>query len=335
MNTAEFIRLQDKNVSYTRQHVPVHQIHLDPKNPRIQYLIKQRGEGLSQPELIELIWRKDAVKALANAIHQNGGVYEPLIIQRSSDSFVAREGNCRTVACRHLCDQYPDEQEKFATVPAMVFDDSLSDEDLAVLLASMHVAGKIRWDAYEQAKHVSDLVDTYGKTYDWLSNHLRLGKSKIGELLTAYKATTEYLAANPKPENVRKFSFFQELAKKKALKERFEYEPSFRRQFHNWLKSEKLTDAQQVRDLPLILENAEAVKALEKSGFLEARKVLTRNDPSLESDLFYAIKNTTARLKDAPASEINDLKVNKHKLLMLRDLKRAAEDLGTLAGVEL
>ena len=40
----------------------------------------------------------------------------------------------------------------------MVFDASLTDEDLAVLLASEHVAGKIRWDAYEQAKHVSDLV---------------------------------------------------------------------------------------------------------------------------------------------------------------------------------
>ena len=334
MKTAESIRLQDKDVSFTRQSVPVHQIQLDPRNPRIQYLIKQRGEGLGQTELIELIWTKDAVKALANSIYQNGGVYEALILQRNGDGYIAREGNCRTVACRHLCDQYPDDS-RFTSVPAMVFDDTLSDEDLAVLLASMHVAGKIRWDAYEQAKHVSDLVLKYSKTYDWLSNHLRLGKSKIVELLTAYKATTEYLAANPAPENVRKFSFFQELAKKKELKERFEYEPSFKQQFHGWLRSEKLTEAKQVRDLPLVLDNPEAVKALEKSGFLEARKVLTRNDPSLESDLFFAIKDATERLKNAPASEITDLKVNKHKLLMLRNLKRAAEDLGTLAGVEL
>jgi hypothetical protein len=334
MKSAESIRLQDKDLSYTRQSVPVHQIQLDPKNPRIQYLIKQRGDGLTQAELIELIWTKDPVKALASSIYQNGGVYEPLILQGNGDGYIAREGNCRTVACRHLCEQYPDDN-RFTTVPAMVFDASLTDEDLAVLLASMHVAGKIRWDAYEQAKHVSDLVLKYGKTYDWLSNHLRLSKSKIVELLTAYKAATEYLAVNPAPENVRKFSFFQELAKKKELKERFEYEPSFKQQFQNWLKTEKLTDAKQVRDLPLILENAEAVKSLDKSGFLEARKVLTRNDPSLESDLFYAIKDTTERLKNAPAKEITDLKVNKHKLLMLRNLKRAAEDLGTLAGVEL
>lgn len=334
MKAQEYVRLQDKDIPYTRLSVPVHQIELDPKNPRVQYLIKQRGEGLGQAELVELIWTKDPVKALASAIYQNGGVYEPLILQRDGDRMIAREGNCRTVACRHLCEQYPDD-DRFTTVPAMVFDNSLSDEDIAVLLASMHVAGKIRWDAYEQAKHVSDLVLKYGKTYDWLSNHLRLSKSKIVQLLTAYKATTEYLGANPAPENIRKFSFFQEVAKKRELKERFEYEPTFKQRFHRWLSTEKLTEAKQVRDLPLILENTEALKVLDKNGFLEARKVLTRSDPSLESDLFYAIKDTTERLKDAPASEISDLKVNKHKLLMLKNLSRAVEDLGTLAGVKL
>jgi len=335
MTTApESIRLQDKDVLFTRVSVPVHKIELDARNPRVQYLIKQRGEGLSQNELYELIWEKDAVKALANAIEQNGGVYEPLILHRDGEQLTAREGNCRTVACRYLCEKHPGDT-RFMAVPAMVFDGSLSDEDLAVLLASMHVSGKIRWDAYEQAKHVSDLVTKYSKTYDWLSNHLRLSKSKIVELLTAYKATTEYLAANPAPENIRKFTFFQELAKKKELKERFEYEPSFKQQFHKWLVGEKLIDSKQVRDLPLILANEAAVKALDKDGFMEARKILTLADPALESDLFRAVKDTTDWLKEAPASEINELKNNKQKILLLKNLSRAIEDLGTLAGVEL
>jgi hypothetical protein len=53
----------NKDVSFTRASVPVHQIELDARNPRVQYLIKQRGEGLSQTELYELIWAKDPVKA--------------------------------------------------------------------------------------------------------------------------------------------------------------------------------------------------------------------------------------------------------------------------------
>ena len=40
----------------------------------------------------------------------------------------------------------------------MVFDEELTEDDLAVLLADMHVTGKIRWDAYEQAKHVCDAL---------------------------------------------------------------------------------------------------------------------------------------------------------------------------------
>jgi hypothetical protein len=104
-----------------------------------------------------------------------------------------------------------------------------------VLLADMHVAGKIRWDAYEQAKHVHDLFQVYGKTYDWLSNHPRLSKSKIIELLSAYRAMTEFLAAHPAPDNVRKFSLFHELMKKKDLRQRFLDDMQFKQRFHKWV----------------------------------------------------------------------------------------------------
>src|SRR5205807_9161783 len=99
-------------------------------------------------------------------------------------------------------------------MPAMVFDVDLTEEDLAVLLADMHVAGKIRWDAFEQAKHVHDLFSVYGKTYDWLSNHLRLSKSKINELLSAYRATSELLTTHSSPGNVQYLSLFHEFKHK-------------------------------------------------------------------------------------------------------------------------
>jgi len=46
---------------------------------------------------------------------------------------------------------------------------------------------------------VSDLFNVYGKTYEWLSNHLRLSKGKIRELLEAYQTTTEYLGCTQPP----------------------------------------------------------------------------------------------------------------------------------------
>ena len=282
-----------------------------------------------------MIWAKDAVKALAQSILQNGGVYEHIIVQRDEDRLRVREGNCRTVASRRLLGQYPNDA-RFVTMPAMIFDVDLTEEDLAVLLADMHVAGKIRWDAYEQAKHVYDLFHVYGKTYDWLSNHLRLSKSKIVELLSAYRATSEFLTIHPSPTNVRKFSLFHELMKKKELRARFEEEPQFKQQFHRWLDEERITDSKQIRSLPTILENPEATKALDSGGITEATQVVMRADPALESDLFWAIKVATERLKVAPASDIQDLRQgNPGKIIMLRNLQRAIEDLSTLAQVKL
>jgi hypothetical protein len=221
-------------------------------------------------------------------------------------------------------------------MPAMIFDVDSTEEDLAVLLADMHVSGKIRWDAYEQAKHVSDLFNVYGKTYEWLSNHLRLSKGKIRELLEAYQAATEYLGLHPAPVNVKKFAVFHEVMKKKELRERFREDPRFKQSFHKWVSEERINDSKQVRDLLSILPNSEAVKALEESGFAEAQKVLVREDPSLQSDAFWAIKQATEKIKTLPADDIQDLKAgNPQKIIMMRNLYRAIEDVSTLAGVKL
>lgn len=331
-----YMTIQGKQVPYTRQAVAVADLELDPTNPRIQYLLGQRAGVAGENELDAMIWEKDPVKALSQSILQNGGVYESLILQRGKNNkFRVREGNCRTVACRHLRDQHPDDT-RFMTVPAMIFDFELTEEDLAVLLADMHVASKIRWDAYEQAKHVSDLFQVYGKTYDWLANHLRLSKSKIKELLQAYQATSEYLNLFPGQANIRRFSFFHEVMKKKDLRERFQSNSQFKQQFHKWLEEGRLTDSKQIRDLPTVLESPTALKALDETGIDEAVRVLTQADPSLESNLFAAIKNATEKLHSAPANDIQDLKAgHPQKTIMLRNLSRAIEDIATLAGVKL
>jgi len=331
----ESIVIQGRNIPYTRGVVSVSECVLDPQNPRIQFLVGQRAGAVSEQDLDELIWEKDLVKALGQSIHQNGGVFEAVIVQRRDQKFLMREGNCRTVACRHLLQQHPNDG-RFKTMPAMIFDVDLTEEDLAILLADMHVSGKIRWDAYEQAKHVSDLFNVYGKTYEWLSNHLRLSKGKIKELLDAYQATTEYLSLYPVPINVKKFAVFHEVLKKKELRERFKEDARFKQSLHRWVNEERINDSKQVRDLPVILGNSEAVKALEQSGFEDAQKVLVRDDPSLESDAFLAIKQATEKLKTLPAGDIQDLKAgNPQKTIMVRNLYRAIEDVATLAGVKL
>jgi hypothetical protein len=332
----EYTVIQGKQVPYTFARIPNDQLELDPGNPRVQYLVGQMAGHVTQERLDELIWAKDQVKALAQSIFQNGGIREAIIVQPSGkNKFRVREGNSRTVCNNHLAEQHPGD-ERFAFVPAQIFEHNLTEEDIAVILADFHVAGKIRWDAYEQAKHIHDLFHVYGKTYDWLSDHLRLSKSKISEHLAAYKATTDFLQIHPAPANIKKFSLFQELMKKKELRERYDDSSEFRQKVYGWLEKDRISDAKQMRSLPGILASQEAAKALDAHGFDAAAKVLISNDPSLGSDLFHAVKVASEALKAAPASDIQDLKAgNAQKLIMLRNLKRSLEDISTLAGITL
>jgi hypothetical protein len=124
--------------------------------------------------------------------------------------------------------------------------------------------------------------------------------------------------------------------RKKDLKDRFQDQPEFKQKFYRWLEEGKLTDSKQVRDLPTVLQNSDAAKALETSGMPEAIRVLQTNDPSLESDLFWAVKEATAKIKQAPMSDVQDLQSGSpQKLIMLRNLHRAIEDLATIAQVKL
>jgi hypothetical protein len=329
----ETITIQGKQIPYTRERIPVDKCVLDPANPRVQFLVGQL-QNVAQNELDDLIWSKDSVRSLAQTIEQNGGVHEAILVQNTNgQGFLVREGNCRTVISRHLNEQgIPN----FATIPAMIFRDELTEEDLAVYLADIHITGKIQWDAYEKAKQVYDLLKKYGKSYDWMSNHLRLSKSKIKEFVDAYKATSEFLQQNPAPANVKKFGFFHEVMKKKELREKFHNEPGFQASFNDWLVNERLNDSKQVRTLLDILANTEATKALSLSGFADANQIVLKNDPSLESDAFWAVKNATEYLKKLPASDLQDLKAgNAQKIIMIKNLYRALDDIATLSGVRL
>src|SRR5713101_4046621 len=119
----ESIVIQGKQVPFDRKNVFITQCELDPKNPRIQYLVGLQGGNVTQDDLDKMIWAKDKVKMLAQGIRQNGATFDPIIVQRrrnGQEVYRVREGNCRTVVYRHLGAQYPSEGQ-WGTIPAMVF----------------------------------------------------------------------------------------------------------------------------------------------------------------------------------------------------------------------
>lgn len=339
MGTIKTRLIDGRDVEYEDIRAPISALVLDVKNPRIQFELKTRlGANASDEKLDELLWARDGVKRLFAAIKQDGGVSEPLFLRALPDGkYIVLEGNQRTVATRHLRAKEPNNPQ-FANVPAWVFGADLSDAETAVLLAELHVAGKDEWRPYEQAKHIFDLSDIYGKSQDWIATKLRLSKSQVGQKMLAYQALNEYLkdAQDTDLKAINKFSFFEELMKKRPLKEQYTADPEFKKRFQQWVKHDKLIDAKDVRKLPDVLESSDALQALENDGIKAAERILITENPELGSDLFASIKKATEYINGAPQTELKALKSgDAKKLKIVRDLYRALEDMASFGGFKL
>jgi len=326
------VTISGSEIQVSHEDYPVSKLKLDADNPRLDYLVRAKLKGdRGDQKLHELLWSSDSVKQLAKSIHQNGGLIVPIVV--TNDGTVV-EGNCRTVSYRELGKMYPSDPA-WRKIPAQVLP-QVTRQQVDIMLAELHVAGKIPWDAYEQARTVASLHHTHGMTYDWLSAHLRMPRNKLAQLLLAYELTSDYLKANPDPLNVKKYSFFAEVAKKRDLKEKIEQDAAFKDSFFGWIRDEKLTDNKQIRQLPQVLENDGARRALDQRGFNEAYKVLIKDKPAMSSDLFASVEATTEALAAAPFDEVQDLKNgNVQKIVMLRNLHRAIQDIATVAKIQL
>ncbi len=329
------IRIGDRDFVLERKQVPVSFLKLDPKNQRLSYQLGQlRKEGKlgTDAELHELLWAMDPVKDLYQSVFQNGGLIQDPIVKE--DGLVV-EGNCRTVVLRELHKKFP-KDERFGSLYVQVLPSDFSEEQLVTLLGELHIAGKIEWRAYEQAEYVYKMSKQFGKSYDFLSSHLRWPRSKIAQKIAAYEETSVYLAETADPQGINRFSHFEEFMKKKELRDKRQNDPKFMKTFRQWVVQGKFPDAKDVRIFPDVLANPRAFKEFEQKGIGAAERVLIESDPSRSSDFYWSIDQTTQRLRNTPLCELNDLKGGDGaKLAKLRELHRALLDVAKTAGVSL
>lgn len=335
-NNTQILRFRLGNADFevTRELWTVDKLKLDPTNPRLGYMLRQQKKGptTSDKDLHKIIWELDSVKALYQSVYQNGGLLEDPVVR--PDGTVV-EGNCRTVVMRQIRQKYPDD-ERFKAVYVRVLPPNVTEEQISLLLGELHIAGKIEWSAFDQAEYVWKMNKMFGKTYDFLATHLRWSRSKLFQKIAAYEETKAYLERTGDPQGNKRFTHFEELMKKKPLRDRREQDAGFMEQFGKWVQEGKLADSRDVRELPAILENEEAKKKFEKEGLKAARQVLQAADPSLMSNLYSAIDQATNELTSISLLEIDDLEEgNEVKLEKLQKLAKALKRIEEKAKIEL
>ncbi len=279
-----------------------------------------------------MLWDVDQVKSLFQSVFQNGGLLEDPVVY--TDATVA-EGNCRAVALRELRRKFP-EDDRFTHLFVRVLPAEVTEEQVSLLLGELHIAGKIEWRAFDQAEYVWRMNKVFGKTYDFLATHLRWSRAKLAQKIAAYEETKAYLERTGDAQGPNRFSFFEELMRKKPLADRRNSDPDFMLRFGRWVHEGKLPEARDVRDLTAILENEESMRKFEKEGIRAARIILEKADPSMSSNLYSTVDQACTELETISLQEITALKNgDSPRLEKLRRLASALRELESIAKVKL
>jgi len=331
------MRLGGQDFTVERKKVPVTWLKLDPNNQRLGYqltLLRKEGKGNTDQEIHDLLWAMDPVKDLYQSVLQNGGLIEDPFVR--NDGVVA-EGNSRTVVMRELQKKFPGD-ERFASLYVRILPPGATDEQIVTLLGEMHIAGKIEWQAYEQAEYVWKMNKEYAKTYDFLAALLRMSRSKISQKIAAYEETKIYLSEYNDPNGIRRFTHFEEFMRKRELRERREKNPEFVKEFRKWVFEGKFPDSRDVRILPEIINNPKALEILRRKDdtIQDAEIVLNKEDPSRSSDLYYSIDATIRQLRNIPLAEIKELEAgNGTKVEKMIELHKALKEVAAFAKLSL
>ncbi|MCY3019596.1 MAG: hypothetical protein NTW87_11280 [Planctomycetota bacterium] len=145
-NTGLSITLQGREIPIVRRMLPQVDLRFYLQNPRVYSIVRQDGEQPEQEDILEALAKMDHVKQLVQAIKQNGGLTDPLLV-RGADNVVL-EGNSRLAAYRLLARNQP---VQWGIVKCDVVTAEISDVEVKTLLTHYHIVGRKSWDPYEQA----------------------------------------------------------------------------------------------------------------------------------------------------------------------------------------
>ena len=306
--------------------VPTDDLKLDPNNVRFKHL----EQILTDTEIEERIWEEQDTRDLMKSIRIAGGLMEQPVI---NSDYIVKEGNRRAVCLRKLKNlahqgkvpEWPEDQ--FDKVDCECLPDDVSPIDIDIYLAHVHVKGKKAWRRLNQAKHIHELYDNLGQSYDTITESLGMGKRTIQVLNWAYSATAQYLKEYGEKAKVTDFVFFDQLYKRKELRVWLDSDSDNLSKFGEWVMAGKIKDpSRELKWLPEVLKNKAALEALESKDLERAKEVLQHGNPALASQTFKAIQKAIDAIRLMPLEEYRALSEDHARLDMLRKLRQEVDE---------
>lgn len=316
----------EKIVNAKSIEVDLDKIKLDSYNVRFIHL----SERPSEKRVEEILWSEQDTLDLYKQILSAGGVYEDPVL---NSEFTVIEGNRRVTCLRRLKQEANEgklpgiSKNHFDKVKCKILPKDTSQQVMDIFLATIHVKGKKPWNAFNKAKHIFNLYNQGGFSYDDLYKKLGMGKATVIRAVEVYGATQRYgNKYKIDKEWFRKFTYFDELYKRKDLKE-FRGNPKNIDKFENWVFHKKLDDVREVRQLSKIFNDEEAMSEFEKKDFNAAINIIGSKDPSINSSEFKKIKDTIDVIRSFSRKELSRTIKDTSRLNLLNSLKKEVESL--------
>jgi ParB-like chromosome segregation protein Spo0J len=278
--------------------VPTDLIDFDLENPRLKYQMDLNPHAT--PE--ELIFKLDDTKKLKKNIKENG-LIDPIYVMPKGERYLVIEGNRRTACIKDLNKEHPN--GGFATISARVLPENADTKKIALLMASFHVAGKLKWDAHEKAGHVYHMLHIMRIDKAELATILHMGQPSIVRTAESFRILEEVYKRIDNGKYAKdadgKWSFFDELLKQKELRNKLNKTPAWADDFCRWVGDMRLPKAENVRDLADILNRNHSREAFEqrepKEAFEVALELSKKANPAKSSEFFKKVEALKKAIK--------------------------------------
>lgn len=299
-------------------------IELDLENPRIaRFLDMYAGRKLTKKQIRQALHTglapedsensSTTYRTLKESIKTNGGLINPIIVNKKDNKFTVVEGNTRVAIYKELEEQ--NIPGKWDEIPALVYEEMDSKQIDGIRLQA-HLVGIREWDAYSKAKYLHKLRHEEHLTWNEVVEFCGGRRADHDRAVTAYTEMEKYYKplVDGSSYLTNQFSGFVELQRGR-VKEALVMHDFDLTDFSKWIADGKLKPLNTIRKLPNILDNPEAKKVFLKKNAREAEKILdageNRNKVKLEKlNLTELCKEVTMRFRKMEKDTLNEYRKN-------------------------
>jgi hypothetical protein len=272
----------------------ISEIHLDLDNPRIkQYLEIYPGEITSEAIALALTNpgngdSSTSYNTLKESIKVSGGIIHPIIVSKEPDGrLIVIEGNTRLQIYKEFLALNP--TGPWSKISSIIYE-CLTDSEKHSIRLQSHLVGPRDWDPYSKAKYLHQLSEIECLPMANIISMCGGNTSEINKLISAYRDMQVYYAKAVKEKgddfDIREFSKFVEL-QRSTITYALTNKGFTKNDFAKWVVDDNIDTAQNVRQLPAVLKEPEALKVFLRRNISEAvKKIAITENTHNELDKF-------------------------------------------------